>query len=133
MGTGFDQEIDGNIEGIIPRAVRHIFSGIETQQNQHTNRSEPNGEADVDDSNKSEVHVNGNVQFSVAAQFMELYNEEIIDLLDPFNKSKVYKIHEDAMGGICVSGATTQPILGPGDALRYEYKVCVCFFVCKSV
>lgn len=58
------------------------------------------------------------MQFSVAAQFMELYNEEIIDLLDPYNKSKVYKIHEDTLGGICVSGCTTTPILGPNDALR---------------
>lgn len=33
-------------------------------------------------------------------------------------QAKVYKIHEDAVGGISVSGATIKPIQGPADALR---------------
>lgn len=102
MGTGFEREIQETLEGIIPRAVRHIFSGIEIMQNGDYVQ---NGGA-------------GDVQFSVAAQFMELYNEEIIDLLDPYNKAKIYKIHEDPLGGICVSGATIKPISGPSDALK---------------
>lgn len=32
MGTGFDRDISENMEGIIPRAVRHLFSGIENIQ-----------------------------------------------------------------------------------------------------
>ncbi|XP_059619317.1 kinesin-like protein KIF21B isoform X1 [Phlebotomus argentipes] len=103
MGTGFDREILEMQEGIIPRAVRHLFSGIEDVQ---TRGEDSNGV------------VVGTVQFSVAAQFMELYNEEIIDLLDPYNKGKAYKIHEDPSGGISVSGATIKPIAGPQDALR---------------
>ncbi|XP_055684227.1 kinesin-like protein KIF21A isoform X1 [Lutzomyia longipalpis] len=103
MGTGFDREIIELQEGIIPRAVRHLFSGIEDVQ--------ARGE-------DSDGVVVGPVQFSVAAQFMELYNEEIIDLLDPYNKGKVYKIHEDPAGGISVAGATIKPIAGPQDALR---------------
>lgn len=103
MGTGFDREILELQEGIIPRAVRHLFSGIEDVQTR--------GE-------DSSGVVVGPVQFSVAAQFMELYNEEIIDLLDPYNKGKVYKIHEDPSGGISVAGATIKPISGPQDALR---------------
>ena len=61
MGTGFDHDISENLEGIIPRAVRHIFSGIDNVQNNAYG---------VTDSIKST-----DVQFSVAAQFMELYNE----------------------------------------------------------
>lgn len=36
-----------------------------------------------------------------------------------FPQAKVYKIHEDASGGISVSGASIKPITNPGDALRY--------------
>jgi hypothetical protein len=71
MGTGFDRDIDESLEGIIPRAVRHLFSGIQALQD---NPYDENGQ------------YLGSIQFSVAAQFMELYNEEIIDLMDPYSK-----------------------------------------------
>ncbi|XP_055852546.1 kinesin-like protein KIF21A isoform X1 [Episyrphus balteatus] len=103
MGTGFDRDLIEQQLGIIPRAVRHIFDGIESMQA---------GAVDEDGVSL------GGVQFSVAAQFMELYNEDIIDLLDPYNKGRVFKIHEDGTGGITVAGATIKPIGGPQDALK---------------
>ena len=53
----------------------------------------------------------------VNAQFMELYNEDIIDLFDPITtagggrapKSNV-RIHEDASGGIYCVGVTTRNV-----------------------
>lgn len=71
MGTGFECEIVESQEGIIPRAVRHLFAAI---NNLKENPYDENGVC-------MEM-----LQFSVGAQFMELYNEEIIDLLDPYNK-----------------------------------------------
>lgn len=71
MGTGFDRDICEENEGIIPRAVRHLFAGIQALQE---NPYEDDG-----------TYL-GNLQFGVAAQFMELYNEEVIDLLDPYSK-----------------------------------------------
>ena len=137
MGTGFERDIDESQQGIIPRgnffiyifcsfltklknstltlaiyslnkfslytAVRHIFSGIEELQK---HPYDENGQ------------YLGALQFSVAAQFMELYNEDIIDLLDPYNKGKLYKIHEDSNGSIAVSGATIKPLNGPQDAIN---------------
>ncbi|XP_021701205.1 kinesin-like protein KIF21A isoform X2 [Aedes aegypti] len=103
MGTGFERDIPELQEGIIPRAVRHLFEGIAQLQ-----------ESPYDEDG---VYL-GSLQFSVAAQFMELYNEEIIDLLDPYSKGRLFKIHEDASGGISVAGATIQPLTGPQDALR---------------
>lgn len=97
MGTGFDRDKNETQEGIIPRAVRHLFSGIQALQ-----------ENPYDDDG---VYL-GNLQFSVAAQFMELYNEEIIDLLDPYSKGKVFKIHEDTSGSISIAGATIRPLKG---------------------
>lgn len=103
MGTGFERDQSEQFEGIIPRAVRHLFTGID----------ECRQSGDMDNGMGA-----GQIQFSVAAQFMELYNEDIIDLLDPYSKGKVYKIHEDPLGGISVAGATIIPIAGPQDALR---------------
>lgn len=74
MGTGFERALPEAQEGIIPRAVRHLFEGIaQLQQNPY---------------DEDGTYL-GTVTFSVAAQFMELYNEEVIDLLDPYNKVSV--------------------------------------------
>ncbi|XP_052893496.1 kinesin-like protein KIF21B isoform X2 [Anopheles moucheti] len=104
MGTGFERAVPEAQEGIIPRAVRHLFEGIaQLQQNPY-------------DENGTYL---GAVTFSVAAQFMELYNEEVIDLLDPYNKgARVFKIFEDSSGGISVAGATIKPLAGPQEALN---------------
>lgn len=75
MGTGFECESIETLEGIIPRAVRHLFSSI---NNLKENPYDENGVC-------MEM-----LQFSVGAQFMELYNEEIIDLLDPYNKVRTF-------------------------------------------
>ena len=49
---------------MIPRAVRHIFTGIATR---------------CDEAKRSNLSL---PQFEVTAQFLELYNESIIDLFD---------------------------------------------------
>ena len=51
--------------GILPRSVHHLFGGMELlrQESLDGGQTPP--------------------QFSVQAQFLELYNEEVIDLLDP--------------------------------------------------
>lgn len=103
MGTGFDRDIAESQEGIIPRAVRHIFNGIQSLQE---NPYDEDG-----------AYL-GNLQFSVAAQFLELYNEEIIDLLDPYSKGKVFKINEDTTGSISVAGATIKPLKDTQDCLN---------------
>lgn len=73
MGTGFECDNLECQEGIIPRAVRHLFSAINILKE---NPYDEHGiELDM-------------LQFSVGAQFLELYNEDIIDLLDPYNKVK---------------------------------------------
>lgn len=93
MGSGFDYELCDQQQGIIPRAVHHLFSRIE-------------------DNNKDSV------EFSVAVQFIELYNEEINDLLDPYNKKKVFKIQENENGQISVVGASIRPVHTPSDAMK---------------
>uniref|UniRef100_A0A8B9GAK3 Kinesin family member 21B n=1 Tax=Amazona collaria TaxID=241587 RepID=A0A8B9GAK3_9PSIT len=98
MGTGFDLNISEEEQGIIPRAISHLFSGIEERKRvaQSQGRAAP--------------------EFKVSAQFLELYNEEILDLFDSardpdvrHRKSNI-KIHEDASGSIYTTGVTSRLI-----------------------
>lgn len=73
MGSGFDVELPPEQVGIIPRAIEHLFHGIHAriQAAQESGTLVP--------------------EFKVMAQFMELYNEEVIDLFNPiFNKVSFY-------------------------------------------
>ncbi|KAL3289508.1 hypothetical protein HHI36_022925 [Cryptolaemus montrouzieri] len=102
MGSGFDVDLDREQIGIIPRSIHHLFDSI---HNRIQNARE-----------------NGLVapEFKITAQFMELYNEEVIDLFNPgYSKEKVYKIHEDPCGGIQVKGITFKNVVSAEEALQF--------------
>lgn len=102
MGSGFDVDMGNKQIGIIPRAIHHLFDSIQNRIQQ--------------------ARENGVVapEFKVSAQFMELYNEEVIDLFNPgYNKEKVYKIHEDPCGGIVVKGVTFKNVTSAEEALKF--------------
>ncbi|XP_045685047.1 kinesin-like protein KIF21A isoform X10 [Phyllostomus hastatus] len=98
MGTGFDVNIMEEEQGIISRAVKHLFKSIEEKK--HT--AMKNGLPPPD--------------FKVNAQFLELYNEEVLDLfdttrdIDAKNKKSNIRIHEDSTGGIYTVGVTTRTV-----------------------
>ncbi|XP_044631256.1 kinesin-like protein KIF21A isoform X5 [Equus asinus] len=98
MGTGFDVNIIEEEQGIISRAVKHLFKNIEEKK--HT--AVKNGLPPPD--------------FKVNAQFLELYNEEVLDLfdttrdIDAKNKKSNIRIHEDSTGGIYTVGVTTRTV-----------------------
>ncbi|XP_042144354.1 kinesin-like protein KIF21B [Ixodes scapularis] len=96
MGTGYGLNLDEHERGIIPRAVDQLFAGIARRQAEAREKGAP-----VPD-------------FKVHVQFMELYNEEIFDLLnsgkdDQGSKSRI-KIHEDVKGEIYSIGVTTKTV-----------------------
>uniref|UniRef100_A0A3Q2C761 Kinesin family member 21A n=1 Tax=Cyprinodon variegatus TaxID=28743 RepID=A0A3Q2C761_CYPVA len=98
MGTGFDVNIGDEEQGIIPRAVHHLFRGIEERRQAATEQGRPVPE------------------FKINAQFLELYNEEVLDLFDTTRDLEArrqrsnIKIHEDANGGIYTVGVTTRTV-----------------------
>jgi len=103
MGTSFDMNNSLGPEqvGIIPRAMQHLFDGIHKRKK------------DAVDSNKSPP------EFKVQCQFIELYNEEIIDLLDIENKGrKVIKIHEDVNSNIYTTGVTMRNVTSEKDIMN---------------
>ncbi|XP_050669615.1 kinesin-like protein KIF21A isoform X2 [Leptidea sinapis] len=104
MGSGWEGEgdVDEDKRGIIPRAIRDLFSGAEQKAEDARNKGLLPPE------------------FSVQAQFIELYNEDIVDLLDPakdpYAKSSL-RITEDGCGGVRIVGASTRPVRGIKEAL----------------
>uniref|UniRef100_A0A4W5PU33 Kinesin family member 21A n=1 Tax=Hucho hucho TaxID=62062 RepID=A0A4W5PU33_9TELE len=106
MGTGFDVNIGEEELGIIPRAVTHLFRGIEQRQQAAKEQGRPVPE------------------FKINAQFLELYNEEVLDLFDSTRdleartqKSHI-KIHEDANGGIYTVGVTTRTVATEAEMMQ---------------
>ncbi|XP_028814896.1 kinesin-like protein KIF21A isoform X1 [Denticeps clupeoides] len=106
MGTGFDVSIEDDELGIIPRAVSHLFKGIEQRCQAATEQGRPVPE------------------FKINAQFLELYNEEVLDLFDTTRdmearKQKSHiKIHEDASGGIYTVGVTTRTVSSEAEMMQ---------------
>ncbi|KAJ1980548.1 hypothetical protein H4R34_002419 [Dimargaris verticillata] len=101
MGTAAPVGSGGGIDddqsyGIIPRAVSHLFNGLAQRQAEHPD-----------------------FEFNVDVSFLELYNEDLIDLLnsasrpDNSRRTRVMPSHvtirEDAQGGIVWGGVTHLP------------------------
>uniref|UniRef100_A0A7N6A7S7 Kinesin motor domain-containing protein n=1 Tax=Anabas testudineus TaxID=64144 RepID=A0A7N6A7S7_ANATE len=103
MGTGFDVNIVDEELGIIPRAVHHLFKGIEERRQAAQEQGRPVPE------------------FKINAQFLELYNEEVLDLFDSTRDMKQkshIKIHEDANGGIYTVGVTTRTVSSEAEMMQ---------------
>lgn len=94
MGTGFDAEhnMSANIlpsQGILPRSLHHLFEEIHTLRQTALDMNEPPP------------------RVTVKAQFVELYNEEINDLMDSFDlkvlESPFFLLAELISGSIFLS------------------------------
>lgn len=77
MGTSYHHQ-DPKHYGIVPRFAENLFYWIQTQTN------------------------NSNTSYKVRISFLELYNEDLIDLLNINNNS--ITIREDSLGNISWSG-----------------------------
>ncbi|XP_035504199.2 kinesin-like protein KIF21A isoform X3 [Scophthalmus maximus] len=106
MGTGFNVNVGEDEPGIIPRAVNHLFRGIEERRQAATEQGKPVPE------------------FKINAQFLELYNEEVLDLFDTTRDIEArkqrsnIKIHEDANGGIYTVGVTTRTVTSAAEMIQ---------------
>jgi len=92
MGTAYSAEDDPILEGVIPRSVKDIF--------QH-------------------IVENKDTEFLVKVSFMELYNEQLFDLLSnkPRKEDTIVDIREDGNKGIKIPGLTETPITSMAEAM----------------
>lgn len=91
MGTDYHKGDDQ--EGILPRFTKNLFEWIEQQQQQP------------------------NTTYQVKVSFLELYNEDIIDLLSK-NPASNITIREDINGNISWSGVHDEVVQGSADLLK---------------
>jgi Kinesin motor domain len=86
MGSSSDLGTTVHTQGIIPRVIRHIFHVIEEKESQ-----------------------NANASYKVQVSFLEIYGEDIRDLLDQTRSSKV-SIREAPNGDVFVAGAREEVV-----------------------
>ncbi|EIE82554.1 hypothetical protein RO3G_07259 [Rhizopus delemar RA 99-880] len=97
MGISYHHQ-DPKQYGIVPRFADNLFHWIDTQIN----------------NNKDTI------AYRVKASFLELYNEDVIDLLDIANTN--ISIREDTIGNISWSGVHEQEIRKSSDLLNCLYQ-----------
>ncbi|KDO18663.1 hypothetical protein SPRG_16020 [Saprolegnia parasitica CBS 223.65] len=90
-GAAYSTKIDEG-HGVIPRAVCHVFRCMQELK-----------------------HVK---EFLLRVEYLEIYNEELRDLLHPETSSKQLSIREDANGHIVVAGAQSRAVQTPEDVMR---------------
>ena len=93
MGSASSKRLSGEYLGIIPRAIQTMFDTISDRED-----SDPN------------------CTFRLRVQFLEIYGEEIRDLLDPSASSKV-SIRETAAGNVYVSGAREELVTSTEESM----------------
>ncbi|KAF7732750.1 Kinesin-like protein kif21b [Apophysomyces ossiformis] len=108
MGTGLDSAANPENEGIVPRCIVELFRTLQE-------RTE-----------------NPDYTYEVYVSFLELYNEELIDLLNPQSKRKSnshnteVSIREDIAGNIYWSGVKEERCHSPEELLGFLAQGSLC-------
>jgi hypothetical protein len=108
MGTSFDNGIQKEQQGIVPRFISDLFRQMEAQKLESPE-----------------------FQYQISVSFLELYNEDLIDLLSrqpnsrrrstqgiPVSDTIEVSIREDVFGNIYWSGVREEPCSDPEELLR---------------
>ncbi|GAA5812267.1 hypothetical protein MFLAVUS_005717 [Mucor flavus] len=108
MGTALDEHTNSENQGIVPRFIDDLFYRLgEKKKN------------------------NGLQNFQVFVSYLELYNEDLVDLLNQQPKRKTghaceVQIREDIHGQIYWSGVREEPCASPAELLQYLSKGSLC-------
>ncbi|KAG0618575.1 hypothetical protein M758_4G074800 [Ceratodon purpureus] len=93
MGCGNNVSLLEEELGILPRAIRQLFETVEERSNQ--------------------------AEFLIKCAFVEIYNEDIKDLLHPDTPSKSISIREDANGNIILAGVKEEVVTDFESMIRF--------------
>ncbi|KAE9050890.1 Kinesin-like protein [Phytophthora rubi] len=91
-GSGFDargREKNAELQGIIPRVIKAVFKKLQQQD-------------EGSDNQRRSEH-------TLRVEYVEIYNEELRDLLHPETASKQLAIREDGEGNIVIAGVKSEP------------------------
>lgn len=96
MGTTSTSSLVEEEYGIVPRSFKQIFDTINEKKKE-----------------------NPQSDFTVRASFLEIYGEELRDLLEPSDQQKDITIHENENGDMVISGCSEEEANTPDDLLDY--------------
>ena len=74
-------------QGVLPRAIRSIFQQLQKQQQQQQQASDTTAAAGTNGRNSTADDSCGTYEYDVRVQFLEIYGEDIRDLLNPRSQS----------------------------------------------
>lgn len=103
-----------NHVGIVPRAIEEIFSRLSQAYPYYS----PLKESSV----RGMATVEASSPYQLYASFLEIYNEEIKDLLSSHQSHEPRPrlvLREDATGEIYLAGCTEERIYSPTELFRY--------------
>ncbi|GAV08791.1 hypothetical protein RvY_18434 [Ramazzottius varieornatus] len=107
MGTGFDVSIPVENFGIVPRAVDYMFEVMQSRHQEHLDlgRAPP--------------------VFDILVQFIELYQDDLVDLLDRATRGsrskrvKPPRLGEDKNGNVVLHNVSKKPVGSREDILNW--------------
>jgi hypothetical protein len=111
---GFVDENSGNLcdnVGLIPRFTSDLFASLVQMREESEKALLRNWEAD--NGSKRSISL---IDFQVSASFLEVYGEDIYDLLD--NDRNALKIREGSNKEVCVTGLKCVPINDSSEAMN---------------
>eukprot|EP00934_Nitzschia_sp_Nitz4_P002427 Nitzschia sp. Nitz4//scaffold4_size323378//238111//243273//NITZ4_000694-RA/size323378-processed-gene-0.302-mRNA-1//1//CDS//3329553501//2422//frame0 len=104
MGSESHTQPEGSMQvGLIPRFIAGFFERMQKKKElSDLEGSNPDGSMLLD--------------YSMEASFLEVYGEDVFDLLKSHRSS--LPLREDAAGGVVIAGLATRPITNPTEALH---------------
>lgn len=114
MGSSSDSRALEETQGIIPRVIRHLFAAIAERESEQDYPHATEASAPFPSSSGPSTPL---VQFKIYVQFLEIYGEEIKDLLDNTHSSRV-TIRETTGGDVYVCGAKEELVHSPEQMMR---------------
>jgi hypothetical protein len=116
MGSEAHSELELSAQtGLIPRFMNDLFQGLQRKQ-QDTAKGQQSGEEKDHDNNNTNTSPQL-IQYNLQASFLEVYGEDVHDLLDDYKSRRSLPLREDADGGIVIAGLTTRQVADADAAL----------------
>lgn len=117
MGTGFEGSLDDSLLGIIPRSVEFLFSQLHSRSS-----------VDADSAVFTEGPSSEQLTYEMNVSFLEIYNEELVDLLAAAAgvRAMPLTIRQEGSGEIVLAGLREQPIATIDDVYDLLRKGSLC-------
>lgn len=119
MGSEAHSELElSHQTGLIPRFMNQLFEHLQRKKQASDDATAATATA-ADDSTCSNSS-SSLVEYNLQASFLEVYGEDIHDLLDHTNNTSrpSLPLREDAAGGICITGLTSRTVKDGAQALK---------------